>query len=151
MDSNHRSLATADLQSAPFSHSGTYPYYIKFSKMPLTGFEPVASPLPRECATPAPQRLKYLFVSRECCYPPSTRQHSVVSRSLAKKAQILVCTKGVLLPSLHSTTLSCLAEPCHKGSNTCLYQGSAATLPPLDNTQLSRGALPKRLKYFLQA
>ena len=26
MDSNHRSLATADLQSAPFSHSGTYPY-----------------------------------------------------------------------------------------------------------------------------
>ena len=25
--------------------------------MPLTGFEPVASPLPRECATPAPQRL----------------------------------------------------------------------------------------------
>ena len=28
MDSNHRSLATADLQSAPFSHSGTYPYLI---------------------------------------------------------------------------------------------------------------------------
>ena len=26
VDSNHRSLATADLQSAPFSHSGTYPY-----------------------------------------------------------------------------------------------------------------------------
>lgn len=25
VDSNHRSLATADLQSAPFSHSGTYP------------------------------------------------------------------------------------------------------------------------------
>ena len=33
------------------------PTLIKFSKMPLTGFEPVASPLPRECATPAPQRL----------------------------------------------------------------------------------------------
>lgn len=28
VDSNHRSLATADLQSAPFSHSGTYPYLI---------------------------------------------------------------------------------------------------------------------------
>ena len=25
MDSNHRNLAMADLQSAPFSHSGTYP------------------------------------------------------------------------------------------------------------------------------
>ena len=57
VDSNHRSLATADLQSAPFSHSGTYPYSILIN-LPLTGFEPVASPLPRECATPAPQRLK---------------------------------------------------------------------------------------------
>ena len=56
VDSNHRSLATADLQSAPFSLSGTYPYLV-FKKLPLTGFEPVASPLPRECATPAPQRL----------------------------------------------------------------------------------------------
>ena len=36
VDSNHRSLATADLQSAPFSHSGTYPYvYIKFSNLGL--------------------------------------------------------------------------------------------------------------------
>ena len=51
VDSNHRSLATADLQSAPFSHSGTYPF-----KLPLTGLEPVTSPLPRECATTAPQR-----------------------------------------------------------------------------------------------
>ena len=33
------------------------PTHINFSKMPLTGFEPVTSPLPRECATPAPQRL----------------------------------------------------------------------------------------------
>ena len=45
----------ADLQSAPFNHSGTYPYLF-FKNLPLTGFEPVASPLPRECATPAPQR-----------------------------------------------------------------------------------------------
>ena len=29
----------------------------RIAQMPLTGFEPVASPLPRECATPAPQRL----------------------------------------------------------------------------------------------
>ena len=45
------------------------PTHIKFSsspcitcqraQMPLTGFEPVASPLPRECATPAPQRLVF--------------------------------------------------------------------------------------------
>ena len=34
------------------------PTHIKLSlKMPLTRFELVASPLPRECATPAPQRL----------------------------------------------------------------------------------------------
>ena len=33
------------------------PTHIKLSlKMPLTRFELVASPLPRECATPAPQR-----------------------------------------------------------------------------------------------
>ena len=37
VDSNHRSLATADLQSAPFSHSGTYPYLIikLFYRLPL--------------------------------------------------------------------------------------------------------------------
>lgn len=29
-----------------------------FLNLPLMGFEPMASPLPRECATPAPQRLK---------------------------------------------------------------------------------------------
>ena len=54
MDSNHRTLARTDLQSVAFSHSATYPY--KILKMPLTRFELVASPLPRECATPAPQR-----------------------------------------------------------------------------------------------
>ena len=26
VDSNHRSLATTDLQAVPFSHSGIYPY-----------------------------------------------------------------------------------------------------------------------------
>ena len=36
VDSNHRSLATADLQSAPFSHSGTYPYLI-FNKFAFDG------------------------------------------------------------------------------------------------------------------
>ena len=54
MDSNHRTLSWTDLQSVAFSHSATYPY--KILKMPLTRFELVASPLPRECATPAPQR-----------------------------------------------------------------------------------------------
>ena len=33
------------------------PTLILFSNLPLTRFELVASPLPRECATPAPQRL----------------------------------------------------------------------------------------------
>ena len=56
MDSNHRTHMRTDLQSAAFSHSATYPYLI--FKLPLTRFELVASPLPRECATPAPQRLK---------------------------------------------------------------------------------------------
>ena len=54
VDSNHRTLSWTDLQSVAFSHSATYPY--KILKMPLTRFELVASPLPRECATPAPQR-----------------------------------------------------------------------------------------------
>ena len=41
------------------------PTHIKFSiNLPLTGFEPVASPLPRECATPAPQRHLKLFSPR---------------------------------------------------------------------------------------
>ena len=81
MDSNHRNLAMADLQSAPFSHSGTYPLFVAAERMrgynqrcsllqfciqlsvsfcrkklPPTGFEPVISPLPRECSTPEPQR-----------------------------------------------------------------------------------------------
>lgn len=69
VDSNHRTLAGTDLQSVAFSHSATYPYlificdflkvsHLFFRKLPLTRFELVASPLPRECATPAPQRLK---------------------------------------------------------------------------------------------
>ena len=67
VDSNHRTLAGTDLQSVAFSHSATYPYSIFiceflnsslfYLNLPLTRFELVASPLPRECATPAPQRL----------------------------------------------------------------------------------------------
>ena len=67
VDSNHRTLAGTDLQSVAFSHSATYPYsificeFLKvshfFINLPLTRFELVASPLPRECATPAPQGL----------------------------------------------------------------------------------------------
>ena len=66
VDSNHRTLSRTDLQSVAFSHSATYPYLV-FKNLPLTGFEPVASPLPRECATPAPQRLKL-------CRPPFRRK-----------------------------------------------------------------------------
>ena len=67
VDSNHRTLARTDLQSVAFSHSATYPYLfviilynvllnlVWLLKMPLTRFELVASPLPRECSTPEPQ------------------------------------------------------------------------------------------------
>ena len=58
VDSNHRTLSGTDLQSVAFSHSATYPYSI-FINLPLTRFELVASPLPRECATPAPQGLAF--------------------------------------------------------------------------------------------
>ena len=63
VDSNHRSLATADLQSAPFSLSGTYPYLVvivslvSVNNLPLTRLELVTSPLPRECSTSEPQGL----------------------------------------------------------------------------------------------
>ena len=73
VDSNHRSRLTADLQSAPFSHSGTYPCLFNFQFsllllcavllviLPLMRFELTASPLPRECATPAPQGHVFSF------------------------------------------------------------------------------------------
>ena len=71
VDSNHRTLAGTDLQSVAFSHSATYPYsificeFLKashfFINLPLTRFELVASPLPRECATPAPQGLAFAW------------------------------------------------------------------------------------------
>ena len=70
VDSNHRSLATADLQSAPFSHSGTYPsvfvYLIVklYLNLPSTRIELVTSPLPRECSTSEPQGL-VIFNSSE--------------------------------------------------------------------------------------
>ena len=97
VDSNHRRLAPTDLQSVPFSHSGTYPYSFN---LPLMGFEPMASPLPRECATPAPQRLipsklmqfsttLSILLPRECCYPPPLQQYSIVVRGPATKAHYL--------------------------------------------------------------
>ena len=88
VDSNHRTLAGTDLQSVAFSHSATYPYLIL--KLPLTGFEPVASPLPRECATPAPQRLKDLYQGSS-----ATHLHSVNTQLTAR-------------------------SPCHKGSMICI-------------------------------
>ena len=32
MDSNHRRLTSADLQSAPFSHSGIYPFIVSLAR-----------------------------------------------------------------------------------------------------------------------
>ena len=54
MDSNHRSRETADLQSAPFGHSGTHPHFkVHYSKFtifslarePLVGLEPTTAGL----------------------------------------------------------------------------------------------------------
>ena len=42
------------------------PTLIIFFNLPLMGFEPMASPLPRECATPAPQRLNIFKVIFSC-------------------------------------------------------------------------------------
>ena len=39
MDSNHRRYKPADLQSAPFGHSGIFPYVAE----PMEGFEPPTS------------------------------------------------------------------------------------------------------------
>jgi hypothetical protein len=46
VDSNHRSLTTADLQSAPFGHSGTTPCLEL-----LTGIEPATVGLQNRCST----------------------------------------------------------------------------------------------------
>ena len=46
MDSNHRSRKTADLQSAPFGHSGIRPYLIE----PIEGFEPTTPRLQITCS-----------------------------------------------------------------------------------------------------
>ena len=102
VDSNHRTLAGTDLQSVAFSHSATYPYLIL--KLPLTGFEPVASPLPRECATPAPQRLKDLYQGSS-----ATHLHSVNTQLTARSPchkGLKICTKGVLLLISISLTLN---------------------------------------------
>ena len=139
MDSNHRSLATTDLQSVPFSHSGTYPdyfilIYLIVSNLPLTGFEPVASPLPRECATPAPQRLiaTRAFIYLSCFYlscfagkyqgSAATLLHSNNTQLFARSPcqQKLIAARAFIY-------LSCFAGK---------YQGSAATLLHLNNTQL---------------
>ena len=46
MDSNHRSRKTADLQSAPFGHSGIRPKIIE----PMEGFEPTTPRLQITCS-----------------------------------------------------------------------------------------------------
>ena len=45
MDSNHRRRTSADLQSAPFGHSGIRP-----KKEPLVGFEPTTPRLQITCS-----------------------------------------------------------------------------------------------------
>ena len=60
---------------------------IKFSiNLPLMGFEPMASPLPRECATPAPQRLISFF------------------GVLAKSAQTFQALYSVVIPPAKQTS-----------------------------------------------
>ena len=47
MDSNHRRQEPADLQSAPFGHSGNHPlFYFE----PLVGFEPTTPRLQITCS-----------------------------------------------------------------------------------------------------
>ena len=48
MDSNHRSDDAADLQSAPFGHSGIYP--LCYVLEPLVGFEPTTPRLQITCS-----------------------------------------------------------------------------------------------------
>ena len=63
------------------------PTLIKFSiNLPLMGFEPMASPLPRECATPAPQRLISFF------------------GVLAKSAQTFQALYSVVIPPAKQTS-----------------------------------------------
>ena len=45
MDSNHRSLTTTDLQSAPFGHSGNLPM------VDISGLEPLTFRTSSECST----------------------------------------------------------------------------------------------------
>lgn len=47
MDSNHRRHTPADLQSAPFGHSGTTPLIMEL----LTGVEPATVGLQNRCST----------------------------------------------------------------------------------------------------
>ena len=55
MDSNHRSRETADLQSAPFGHSGIHPLRrIKRRSEPLVGIEPTTYALQVRCSTIEP-------------------------------------------------------------------------------------------------
>ena len=55
MDSNHRRRKPADLQSAPFGHSGNHPFTLLFSHHswfaePLVGFEPTTPRLQITCS-----------------------------------------------------------------------------------------------------
>ena len=49
MDSNHRRCKPADLQSAPFGHSGILPFFVSFE--PMEGVEPTTPRLQITCSS----------------------------------------------------------------------------------------------------
>ena len=64
MDSNHRRRTPADLQSAPFGHSGIFPIFCSWSfsltfKEPMEGFEPTTPRLQITCSG----QLSYIGIS----------------------------------------------------------------------------------------
>ena len=82
-----------------------------FQNLPLTRFELVASPLPRECATPAPQRHDQRFFSAapswECYLSQNDTQSFCSAESLRHKGMInmfqsteSLCHKSLLQPRL---------------------------------------------------
>ena len=73
-----------------------YETHSDFVVLPLTRFELVASPLPRECATPAPQRqgifdilfsVEHFLKPRERCYPPHSNHTQWFLRVPATEAR----------------------------------------------------------------
>ena len=64
MDSNHRRRTPADLQSAPFGHSGIFPSILRYNLVvvyePMEGFEPTTPRLQITCSG----QLSYIGINR---------------------------------------------------------------------------------------